>query len=92
LTPAQAAAQAKHAAAAAAKRAANEVSAAPGQTAGVALQKTTTSLLKSPGPNAAVLLAGLGFLALVVLPPALAATRRKRSADAVVSPPSTEGS
>ncbi len=75
---AQAAAQAKAAAAAAAKKAANEVSAAPGQVAGVALQRTTASLLKSPGPNADVLLAALGFLALLALPPAVAIARRRR--------------
>ena len=76
---AQAAAQAKAAAAAAAKKAANEVSAAPGQEAGVALQRTTATLLHSPGPNGAVLLAGLGFLALLALPPAIAIARRRRT-------------
>ncbi len=79
VSSAQAKSALKALAKAAAKKAANEVAAPPGQQAGLALEKNTSVLLRSPGPNGAVLLAALGFLALIALPPALAVARRRRT-------------
>jgi len=65
--------------AAAAKAAANAVAAPPGQATGVGLLHATTSLLQSPGTGGIELLAALGFLALLALPPTLALSRRRKS-------------
>jgi phosphate transport system substrate-binding protein len=76
---AAAAAVAQKEKAAAAKAAANAVAAPPGQETGVGLLHATTSLLESPGTSGGELLAALGFLALIAIPPTLALSRRRRS-------------
>jgi phosphate transport system substrate-binding protein len=78
-----AAAKAAAAAAAARRRAANAVSAPPGQRAGVALQSATGALLSVESPTAVILAAALGFLALVTVPPLIAASKRRRTAVSV---------
>ena len=76
---AAAAAVAQKQKAAAVKAAANAVAAPPGQETGVGLLHATTSLLKSPGTGGTELLAALGFLALIALPPTLALSRRRKT-------------
>jgi phosphate transport system substrate-binding protein len=81
-----AAAKAAAAAAAARRREANAVSAPPGQRAGVALQSATGALLSAESPTAVVLAAALGFLALITLPPLIAASKRRRATIAAAEP------